>query len=841
MRAARSSSVQGLVYVALFLSGFAGPARAASPSAATLTSTAITPPPPYGQEDVPALESALERAEQSFEQVMTKWRDGMGATPQTVQTAEGEVQRLKAELEKAKTAPVRALVVKRLAYDAEVGVVVRSHERLASTGTISLALEDARAGLADLVSARTTLATIAEEPSFILDRLSAAEKLDDQLRVAEEQLAVAQRLHEQLEKSILDRYDEFETNVVVALRAYRRLKKLWSEFALSSRAVAYGGGALSPSQIAAQHIFSESADSPGIYRLWLQHGGDARPELASSVRKYSGQLAKYQKDIEQRRFLRDRLVSDVERLRIGEIENHRAQDNAEASAVIIPPTDREYARLAAQIRVRQGRLTSLLSEHDRFNAEVEEIRAALSKQREQESAQREALRKREELLSRRRSNPTVRFPSVRGAPQWRAQTIGDFVLAQKIASDREHLESLGRAIRRTEVSLDVLNRRVRANEREQAQIEDRELPALRTEYYATIGETFAARGLRALLVLFFAYLVLRFIRRGSGSLIESIVETTLIRQGVEAIREQRARTLMSVFAGAVRFSIYVLAGLFVVSQLDIDYGPLLVAAGGVSLAVGFGAQALVKDFFAGFFILLEGQYSIGDVVEINDKTGTVEDLNLRTTILRSVDGNVHTIPNGEITITTNKTKYWSRAVVDIDVGYKEDIDAIIGVLNRVVHDLREHEHWADKLRESEVLGVETFGDSAVSLRVLLKTSPGKQWAVSREFKRRVKLAFDELGIEIPWPQRVVTQKTDALDAQGSRAKQRAIRRYIGQSVEDTIDNAPPIPVEDRDRVEALANKEAAIRQKELGETEVSDELDPPTHPPRARSHTRPPE
>src|SRR5690606_1729131 len=123
----------------------------------------------------------------------------------------------------------------------------------------------------------------------------------------------------------------------------------------------------------------------------------------------------------------------------------------------------------------------------------------------------------------------------------------------------------------------------------------------------------------------------------------------------------------TVFMTTVRLVVYITAIMFAVAQFDVDYGPLLVAAGGISLAVGFGAQTLVKDFFAGFFILLEGQFSIGDVVEVNGKTGTVENLNLRTTVVRSLNGDVHTIPNGQIATTTNMTKLWSRTIVDIGV------------------------------------------------------------------------------------------------------------------------------------------------------------------------------
>ena len=192
--------------------------------------------------------------------------------------------------------------------------------------------------------------------------------------------------------------------------------------------------------------------------------------------------------------------------------------------------------------------------------------------------------------------------------------------------------------------------------------------------------------------------------------------------------------------------------LMILKEIGIDIGPLLAGAGVVGLAVGFGGQSLVKDVIGGFFILLENHMNVGDVVEIAGKSGLVESINLRVTTLRDLEGKVHVVPNGEITTLTNMTKEWSRALVEIGVAYKEDVDMVIGILGEVAAEMREDAEYGPMMLEPlEVLGLDSFGDSSVNIKVMMKTLPIKQWAVAREFRRRVKKTFDERGIEIPFP------------------------------------------------------------------------------------------
>ncbi len=216
--------------------------------------------------------------------------------------------------------------------------------------------------------------------------------------------------------------------------------------------------------------------------------------------------------------------------------------------------------------------------------------------------------------------------------------------------------------------------------------------------------------------------------------------------------QKRAKTITGLLNTTVTVLIYTAAAMMVVTELGIAIGPLLAGAGIAGLAIGFGAQSLVKDVITGFFILLEDQIRVGDVVEIAGKGGLVEAVNLRTTRLRDVEGKVYIIPNGVIDVVSNFTKDWSRALIEIGVAYKEDVDHVISVLEEVGESLRMDPAWKDSILEPmTVQGLDSFGDSSVNIRMFFKTVPLKQWDVAREFKRRVKKIFDEKGIEIPFP------------------------------------------------------------------------------------------
>jgi small conductance mechanosensitive channel len=196
--------------------------------------------------------------------------------------------------------------------------------------------------------------------------------------------------------------------------------------------------------------------------------------------------------------------------------------------------------------------------------------------------------------------------------------------------------------------------------------------------------------------------------------------------------------------------------LVVLREIGVDIAPILAGAGILGLAVGFGAQNLVRDVISGFFFILENQVRVGDVAIINGTGGLVDSVNFRTIVLRDLSGTIHVFPNGTINTLSNMTHTWSAWVFDIGVAYKEDTDRVTAVIREVGRQLREDPEFGPRLIDDiEVFGVNKFADSAVEIKGRLKTRPIEQWAVGREFQRRVKYAFDEQGIEIPFPHRTV--------------------------------------------------------------------------------------
>jgi small conductance mechanosensitive channel len=228
--------------------------------------------------------------------------------------------------------------------------------------------------------------------------------------------------------------------------------------------------------------------------------------------------------------------------------------------------------------------------------------------------------------------------------------------------------------------------------------------------------------------------------------------------------EQRAKTVVHLLnsVGAAAIGI---AAVLTILNLFIPIGPLLAGVGVAGLAISFGAQSLVRDIITGFFILVENQFAVGDIVEVNGKSGVVERITLRVVSLRDVEGVLHTIPNGAINMVSNKTRVWARAVLDIGVAYKENVDDVIRVVNEVGAGLWADPDWQSKLaKEPAVWGVQDLGESAVNIRLVVETRPGKQWEIRRELLRRVKNRFDAEGIEIPFPQRTLHVRQDRGDA-----------------------------------------------------------------------------
>lgn len=265
-----------------------------------------------------------------------------------------------------------------------------------------------------------------------------------------------------------------------------------------------------------------------------------------------------------------------------------------------------------------------------------------------------------------------------------------------------------------------------------------------------VGGWLASHGAQVLIILVIAFIAHQIARR----LIHKVVARSTVRRKRRSREElkKRVETLSDFLSQFVAAVIWVMAAFMVLSELGVDIGPLIAGAGIIGIAIGFGAQSLVKDVLAGLFIIIENQYGKGDVVKIADIAGLVEEVNIRRTILRDLDGIVHVVPNGEIKVASNYTREYSRVNMNISVGYGEDLDRCIQVINRVGLELAQEEYWGKAvLKPPEVLRVDNLGDSGIDIKILGDTKPIRQWEVMGELRKRIKKAFDEEGIEIPWP------------------------------------------------------------------------------------------
>jgi small conductance mechanosensitive channel len=265
----------------------------------------------------------------------------------------------------------------------------------------------------------------------------------------------------------------------------------------------------------------------------------------------------------------------------------------------------------------------------------------------------------------------------------------------------------------------------------------------------TFAETHTPNAARVVLILFLAWALSRILKSVIRR-IERIADDGDPNHTSEF--EKRAQTISRVLRQASAVLLWSITLMLVLGELGVDLKPFLAGAGILGLAVGFGAQALVKDVITGFFILLENQIRVGDTIKAAGCSGVVEAVNLRTTVLRDIDGSTHIIPNSAITVVTNATRDWARALLDVGVAYKEDIDRCLAVMREVGTEMERDPVFSKKVIGSfEYPGVQEFGASAVILRMVVKTLPQDGATVLRELRRRVKRAFDKAGIEIPYP------------------------------------------------------------------------------------------
>jgi len=302
----------------------------------------------------------------------------------------------------------------------------------------------------------------------------------------------------------------------------------------------------------------------------------------------------------------------------------------------------------------------------------------------------------------------------------------------------------------------------------------RRIDRLRGSYRSSLKTNVIERMGIAMAILVFAFLSVRLLHRFARRFEARIANL----KGEDAFdRQRRMQTISQTSAGAISVLVWTLAIIYVFAQLGLDITPIVASASVLGLAVAFGAQALIKDFFYGFFILIENQFTIGDVVTLGTIGGTVERISLRITVLRDLEGVAHYIPNGSIGQVSNKTQGWSRVVMEISVALKEDPDYAARVLGEVLLEMAGDPEWRSDITEEPVVaGVESVTERSVDIRVMIKTRPGKQWGVAREARRRIKRRFDKLGIEIPFPHRVVHHVYErgkaSPGARGSTSKKR---------------------------------------------------------------------
>ena len=292
-------------------------------------------------------------------------------------------------------------------------------------------------------------------------------------------------------------------------------------------------------------------------------------------------------------------------------------------------------------------------------------------------------------------------------------------------------------------------------------------------FLAAATEWVVERPMKVVLIALGAYIISRLARRGVKLLAKRVTSATtsdrlakIRKQGPARLlteteenkrSEARAQTLSSVLSSVITAVVWSVAVLMMLGVFDINIGPLLAGAGIAGVAIGFGSQTIVKDFMSGLFMLIEDQFGVGDVIDVGPVTGTVEAVSLRTTTIRDVSGTVWHVPNGEVSRVGNFSQLWSRALLDIEVAYETDLRFAEGVIQRVANEMWDDPEWGgDELMEApEVWGIQSLGASGIAIRLVVKTEPSVQWKVERELRLRIKEAFDEAGIEIPFPQRTL--------------------------------------------------------------------------------------
>ncbi|MBX3475428.1 MAG: mechanosensitive ion channel [Planctomycetes bacterium] len=780
------------------------------------------PPEPWVQEDGARLESllislqdALPLAESDLATARAAAsQEGLSAPDKqardtAARAAESRVETLKSRIEACRAAipvarmgPTAAQLAARREHDALLAQALGALADLqpgpeAPVGKLARAITAAEEELAHLATLSDAVDRADVRQSRVFERLSDVEKLEMELRWATERFKVKIDEYDHLSETVFGAYIAFERRALDALVALETAAQKRRDFENTpAAALALAGRNDNAASIAA----TATAIREQLQRRRSGRGTAANGQIFS----LQGRLREIQRMIDLREDYREQLERDLDKVKERLVNRQGTEKPVANEPAPRNNQSADYQRLSAAIDLLEAEEQTIRAEVKRLAADrVAGSRVLVGKQEVEREVDAEYQRLQSALARLKQENPDT--------SPWRA-TLVIFAEQERLDAVSERLGAARLDTRRAQTQLEVIDRRLAALEQRSAEIAQETLPTTRQQYWRSLGYTALERGARIAAVFLLAWLLLWLIKRTGTPILERMMRRSDTGDGNDAYRRQRSRTLFAVFMTTMRVVVFLTAAMFALIQFDIDYGPLLVAAGGVSLAVGFGAQSLVKDFFSGFFILLEGQYSIGDVIEINGKSGTVEDLNLRTTVLRSVNGDVHTIPNGVIAMSTNQTKIWSRAVLDVGVAYEENVDDVMALLEAVGREMQQDAVWGRRVQDIILPGVDSFGDNAINIRVLLRTRAGEQWGAAREYRKRVKRKFDEFGVEIPWPQRVVTQKSrdEAKDKKDRAALQKYVRRIKGEKEPETM----PLSVEERDRAETLAKEAVKVAESE---------------------------
>jgi small-conductance mechanosensitive channel len=318
---------------------------------------------------------------------------------------------------------------------------------------------------------------------------------------------------------------------------------------------------------------------------------------------------------------------------------------------------------------------------------------------------------------------------------------------KKIIPDERH-KKLDKVIDLAYYSIEVITLAVLVTAVVAMTISKKGIAAMITQ--ETIQSWFLEHGISILIILLVGIAVWLVLKRFLPPLVRSAAVKTK-GESKEGIKK-RTDTLVSVFMGIGKILIIIIALLMVLYEFGVAIGPILAGLGIAGVAVGFGAQYLVRDLIAGIFVIFENQYRVGDVAKVADIAGTVEEINLRKTVLRDLNGIVHHVPNGEIRVASNYARHFARVNLNISVAYGTDLDHAISVINRVGTELAADEVWSKLIISApQALRVNNLGDSGIDIKILGDVKPMQQWAVTGELRKRIKKTFDEEGIEIPWP------------------------------------------------------------------------------------------